>query len=101
MNLKMPCIMENNHKGILPQHFCGFACDKKNIEISALKLSEDGKGIVLRAYETDGVSTRAKLYGALLPADLEAEFGAYSVNTYYYTFETAKWKEVLLTEYDF
>lgn len=100
LNLPMTYIMENNHNGTLERDFRGFLCDKDNIIVSALKISEDGKGVVIRAYETDGVDTDAKITGALIPAELNAFFGAYSVNTYYYSYETCKWKEVLMTEYD-
>lgn len=100
LNLPVSYVMENNHVGTLTQRFCGFECDKQNVIVSALKVSEDGKGIVLRAYETDGTDTAVKISGALIPAELNAFFGAYSVNTYYFSYETGKWKEVLLTEYD-
>ncbi len=100
LNLPMSHILENNHKGSLKEGFRGFECDKKNVVLSALKKSEDGCGVVIRCYETDGVATRAKLSGDLLPSELNADFGAYSVNTYYYSYETGAWKEVLLTEYD-
>ncbi len=99
-NLPLTYIMENNHKGTLAQNYSGFACDKNNIALSAIKCAEDGEGIVVRAYETDGVPTKATLSGGLLPKALTANFGAYSVNTYYYSPATGEWKEVLFTEYD-
>ena len=100
LNLPMTNIMENNHKGTLGHTFKGFDCSAENIIVTAIKASEDGKGVVIRAYETDGVDTDAVISGSLLPAELKAHFGAYSVNTYYYSFETKEWKEVLITEYD-
>ncbi len=100
LNLSMTNIMENNHKGTLSRKFCGFVCNRENIVVSALKVSEDQKGIVIRAYETDGVATDAELSGGILPAPLHATFGAYSINTYYYSYETNTWKEVLITEYN-
>ena len=96
----MTNVLENNHNGTLGHIFKGFECDADNITVTALKPSEDGKGIVIRAYETDGIDTDAKLSGALLPCELQAHFGAYSINTYYYSFEAEEWREVLLTEYD-
>ncbi|MBR2907973.1 MAG: alpha-mannosidase [Clostridia bacterium] len=100
LNLPMTYIMENNHNGTLAHTFRGFECSCPNVVVSALKIAEDKNGIVLRAYETDGAATDARIAGSLLPAPLNAHFGAHSVNTYYYSFETKKWKEVLMTEYD-
>ncbi len=100
LNLPMTYIKENNHEGSLPQKYRGFECDRKNIIVSALKMSEDGRGIVIRVYETDGVDTHVRISGDLLPKELSADVGAWSVNTYLYSFGTGEWKEVLLTEYD-
>ena len=100
LNLPMTNIMENNHKGTLGHTFKGFDCSADNVIVTAIKESEDGKGMVIRAYETDGVDTDAVISGALLPTELKAHFGAYSVNTYYYSLKTKEWKEVLITEYD-
>lgn len=99
-NLPMSYIMENNHNGTLPTDYRGFSCDHENVAVSALKVSEDGTGAVLRLYETDGVETYATVSGALLPKPLCAHLGAYSVNTYFCSYETGEWKEVLLTEYN-
>ena len=63
-------------------------------------MSEDGSGVVIRVYETDGVDTHARISGGLLPKELSADVGAWSVNTCLYSFETKDWKEVLLTEYN-
>ncbi len=100
LNLPLAYIMENIHKGTLPQKYSGIVIDKSNIALSAIKCSEDGEGIVIRAYETDGIPTTAILSGELFPKQLTAAFGAYSVNTYYYSLKTGEWKEALFTEYD-
>ncbi len=68
--------------------------------LSALKPSEDGKGLVIRLYETNGVETDVRVSGGLLPVALKARFTPYSVNTYYLAEGSGSWKEVLLTEYD-
>lgn len=100
LNLPLPYVMENNHSGTLARQFCGFRCDRRNVMVSALKVSENGEGVVLRVYETDGADTQTTISGSLLPKELCIRLGAYSVNTYLYSFETGEWKEVLLTEYD-
>ncbi len=91
-------VVENNHAGTLADRTAGLICDKKNVIVSAIKRSEDGKGLILRAYETDGTETEATLSGALLPSPLKAIFKPYSVDTYFLADGTAEWKYVLMTE---
>jgi alpha-mannosidase len=93
-------IVENNHEGFLPTAYCGIDCDKDNVIVSAFKKSEDGKGTVLRAYETDGKQTNATFSGDLLGEELSIEFSPYSIKTIYIDDKTKAWKEVLLTEFD-
>lgn len=100
LNSPATLIVENNHEGRLPFADKGICVDKENIIISAIKRSEDGKGTVIRAYETDGKETKVRLSGKLLPAPLTARFTPYSVNTYYLADGSNEWKEVLMTEYD-
>ena len=71
-----------------------------NIVLSALKRSEDGKGLVIRLYETDGKETPVTIKGDVLPAELNTTFTPYSVNTYYLADGSNEWKEVLFSELD-
>ena len=64
------------------------------------KRSEDGSGTVLRLYETDGKPTDVKVSGYLVPAELCAHVGPFSVNTYYLADGSTDWREVLITEFD-
>ncbi|MBO4539008.1 MAG: alpha-mannosidase, partial [Clostridia bacterium] len=91
-------VIENNHDGTLKTEFSGLTCDAENIVVSAIKRSEDGKGLVLRAYETDGKETKAVLGGGLLPVPLAATFKPYSVDTYFLPDGEKEWKYVLMTE---
>lgn len=100
-NTPVTLIMENNHSGVLPDSQSCLECDSQNILISAFKRAEDGKGIVIRAYETDGRPTDAVIFGRALPAELRAHFTPYSVNTYYLADTAHDWREVMMTEYDF
>ena len=99
-NLAPTLLMENNHKGFLADRCEGLTSDRDNVIISAFKRSEDGKGLILRAYETDGVETDVTISGALLPAALHAKFTPFSINTYFLSDGETQWKEVLLTEFD-
>ncbi len=97
-NVPIDFVIENNHNGTLKESFCGVTVDSDNIVISAIKRSEDGKGTVLRAYETDGKKTLVTIAGGLLPAPLTTEFTPYSVDTYYLEDGTSAWEKVLMTE---
>ena len=100
--LNMPCtvIQENRHNGVLDKRYSGICCDAPNVLVCALKPSEDGKGTVLRAYETDGKTAVATISGNLLPAPLQAEFTPYSIQTYYLPKDGEIWREILMTELD-
>ena len=101
LNIKPENIIENNHKGSLDRQYFGLSCSAKNVMISALKRSEDGSGLVLRAYETDGCSgTVATFSGGLLSVPLTSEFSPYEIKTFINIDNTNIWKEVLLTEFD-
>ncbi len=101
--LNMPPFMlpENNHKGTLPLHLSGMQVSADNVIVGAWKQSEDGKGMILRAYELDGKETPVTIDGPMLPAPLQTTFHPYSVQTYYLETGTTQWKEVMLTEFDF
>lgn len=100
LNLQPTVILENNHNGTLPTDFTGIRCSCDNVVISAWKQSENGKGMILRAYETDGVQTDVTIDGAVLPVPLHAVFTPFSIQTYYLETGSDAWKEVLLTEFD-
>ncbi|MBR3844003.1 MAG: hypothetical protein IKM39_00675, partial [Clostridia bacterium] len=100
LNTPLTSIIENNHPGTLPTENSVLTIAENNIILSAFKRSEDDKGIVLRAYETNGVETFAHISGAALPVPLEATFTPYSVNTYYLADGDDCWKEVYLTEWE-
>lgn len=100
LNTPVTSIIENNHKGTLPTENSILNIAEDNIMLSAFKPSEDGKGIVLRAYETDGVETTAHITGSGLGAPLTARFTPYSVNTYYLENGANQWKEINLIELD-
>lgn len=101
LNKPVSHIIENWHSGALKDpSYEGLHIDRENILLSALKRSEDGRGLVIRLYETEGAETAVRISGNLLPMALEARFTPYSVNTYYLADGGSAWKEVLFTEYD-
>ena len=68
--------------------------------LSALKRSEDNKGLILRLYETDGAKTDVCISGDVLPAPLSACFNPWEMKTFFLEDGKPQWKEVLLTEFD-
>ncbi len=95
-NTSLAVVLENHHNGVLPLTHKGITVGAENVVVSAVKVSEDGTGYVVRAYECDGKATETTLAISGLPA-LNASFGAYEVKTYF--LKDGAWEEVLFTEY--
>lgn len=93
-------IVENNHVGTLPTNYCGISCDCSSVVVSAFKRSEDGEGLILRAYETEGKPAKAVFSGNILGTSVSLDFSPYEIKTVYIDDRTKQVKEVLLTEYD-
>jgi alpha-mannosidase len=64
-----------------PEAFCG-TCDKPGVAISALKRAEDGNGLIVRAWETAGRRTTARLLFRRWERDIEATFGPFEIRSY-------------------
>jgi len=95
-----PCtlVVENCHEGVLGDEMSFLSVSAPNVLVSALKESENRKGIVVRAWECDGTDTDVTFSGKVLPAELSAHFTPYSVKTFLY--EDGKWTEVYFSEYE-
>lgn len=101
LNKPLTNIIENWHDGKLDEKVYGsINVSVENVIVSAIKRSEDGKGLVLRIYETDGKDTDVVVSGDLLSAPLEVHITPYSVDTYYLEDGKNQWKNVLMTEYE-
>lgn len=101
LNKPFTNIIETWHEGKLSDAPYGsIMIDQPNVMLSALKHSEDGSGLILRLYETDGKECEFRASGHVLPAPLQAKITPWSVQTYYLENGNDAWKEVLLTEYD-
>lgn len=101
LNKPLTNIIETWHDGKLSDKpYGGIKIDCDNIMLSALKRSEDGKGLVIRLYETAGRSADVTVSGDVLPTPLRTTLTPWSVDTYYLGDDTSEWKKVLLTEYE-
>ncbi len=100
LNKPVTTIMDTWHGGELSANtFKGIEISQENIMLSAIKRSEDGRGTVIRLYETDGKNTKVSVSGIVMPATLNADFTPYSVKTFYLADDSTEWIEVLFTEY--
>ena len=61
-----------------------------NVMVTVLKLSEDGHGFVLRAYETNGSAAHALIRLPKLGRVVEAEFGPHEIKTFLLPSDPAK-----------
>ena len=98
INLSPEIIIENNHSGRLNETYTGIHCSADNVIISALKRAEDGNGIILRAYETDGKEITAEISGDVLKTPLKTKFSPFEVKTLYLDDSSDSWREVMITE---
>ncbi|MBQ7916350.1 MAG: alpha-mannosidase [Firmicutes bacterium] len=92
-------IIETWHKGKIDALcYSGLQLNQPNVMMSALKRSEDGRGDVIRLYETDGRKTDVTASGDLLRVPLKVTVTPYSVRTYYLADDSENWQEVLFAE---
>jgi len=72
--------IEYNHKGILPQEKSFIEVDKENIIVSVIKKAEDSEDIIVRAYETRGISTDVNF--VLFDRNWNASFSPCEIKTF-------------------
>ncbi len=93
-------ILDTWHGGTLKNTpYSSLNCDKENVIISAVKRSEDNKGLIIRVYETEGKEAEFTVSGDLLPAKISDTITPWSVETYLLKDGEEKWQKVLFTEY--
>lgn len=69
-NNPLIAIKENKHDGDLPTENSFLSIEPKNLILSAFKMSEDGKGVILRIYEAFGRDTIAKIILPFQPKEI-------------------------------
>ena len=55
-------LVDTYHRGSLERTYSLLNTDKHNIRTEVIKLSEDGKSTIIRMYETEHITTKAKLF---------------------------------------
>ncbi len=92
LNCKPFAIVETFHKGMLPTEFCAISVSAPNVIVTAIKKAEDGKGIVLRLYETENKDTNVHI--KIFDNEFDASFTHNEVKTFLI-------KDGIVTETDF
>ncbi|MBQ1954336.1 MAG: alpha-mannosidase [Clostridia bacterium] len=101
LNRPVSSFIETWHGGKLPPApYASINVSQDNVILSAIKRSEDGLGLIIRLYETDGKETDVTVSGDILPAPLNTKFSPWSVRTFFLADGSKNWTEVLLTEFD-
>ena len=97
-NCPLTNIVETWHEGTLPSVGSALEVSAENVILSAFKVAEDGDGLVLRLYETDGIAAPVTVSGDALPAPLTYIATPHAAETFRYK-EGRGWEKVLFTEW--
>ena len=76
--------------GTLPQSDSFIHVEPENLMVTVLKQAEDGDGFILRAFETSGAATRARIDLPKLGRVIEANFGPNEIKTFLLPSDQAK-----------
>ncbi|MCL1795883.1 MAG: glycosyl hydrolase-related protein, partial [Clostridia bacterium] len=94
-------ITETFHRGAQPPRNSFASIDRDEITLTVLKQAEDGKGLILRGYETTGNTVRATLSLSVAGRRVPVVFAPYEIKTLYIPYDTAiAAREVNMLEYD-
>ena len=74
--------MEAYHEGPLPEKDSFFSVEPDNVILEALKLAEDGDGLILRCRETSKRTTRATIQLSRPAREIEASFAPCAIKTF-------------------
>ena len=82
--LQNPLIVhsESRHDGILPKSFAGLERKSKGIHVGAMKMAEEGGGIIFRAVEQTGQSSKAEFGFPTLGAHWHTSFGPFEIKSF-------------------
>ena len=76
--------------GTLPQSDSFIAVEAENVMVTVLKQAEDSDGLILRAFETSGAFAHASIRLPKLGREIEANFGANEIKTFFIPFDAPK-----------
>lgn len=100
VNQRPSVIIETFHKGRLPQNKSFLQIDAKEIMLGALKKSEDGNGVIVRAYETMHHEVNCRIGLSFMNRVIETVFSPNEIKTFYVPYDdTLPVREVNLIEF--
>ncbi len=82
LNVGCEQVPETYHKGPMPLSFEGIKISGDSIVATVFKIAEDGKGYVLRCYETSGRPCTAEIEIPMLKRRWTANFGKCEIKTF-------------------
>ena len=82
--LQMPLIVhqESRHDGMLPKTFAGLERKSTAIHVGAIKMAEEGGGIILRAVEQAGEASEAEFGFPTIGVNWNASFSPFEIKTF-------------------
>ncbi len=98
LNMPLQRYQETHHKGTLPPVYNGISVDCDNVIVSSVKLSEDGTGYIVRAFECNGKPVMAEFDFKLLDRKFAFDFKPQEIKTIFIPKDSGNVKGVPLTE---
>ena len=98
LNVKPIAFIEDKHEGNLPADNSFIEVSQDNIIVSALKKHEDSENLILRCYESYGVTTNAEINLTLVGKRWTAAFRPYEIKTFLIPVGEGDVKEVDMLE---
>lgn len=95
---EIPIIYQGIHPGTRPASDSFLEVDANDVVVSAIKQAEDGSDTIVRAYETAGTVTRARIALRFAHAAWSGEFKPFEIKTLRVNAKTGKVSEVSALE---
>ncbi|HSL75366.1 MAG TPA: glycoside hydrolase family 38 C-terminal domain-containing protein, partial [Candidatus Limnocylindrales bacterium] len=82
LNQRSTVLLESGHSGRLPDTASHAAVEPDNLVLGAVKLAEDGEGLVVRVVETSGRAARGVVDLPLWQRRFEVDIGPFEIRTF-------------------
>jgi alpha-mannosidase len=82
LNAEPIVVLETTHAGPMPPHAAFLSSDASSVNVTVLKRAEIGQALVLRAHETSGRATAARIEMPRWHVRIDAEFGPGELKTF-------------------
>ena len=89
-NKPLKWVVETYHEGALSREMSGISVNSKTVLLRAVKEAENGKGVVLRLYESMGAAAKAKIELPLFGRNAELSFRPFEIKTLFVPYNREK-----------